>query len=192
MGLKGRREGVARPESLQPHVLILIDARISSCLSRCDRAIATSLGLSKGSVNNYVSRARRAGLEWPLPEGLDDDSLELLLFPDLKSLPTPERPVPDWSLVDRELRKRNVTRALLWQEYRAQYPHGFGYSWFCDHFDAWKGRVRPSMRQTHVGGEKVFVDFAGDKIDIVDPDTGEVHTATDEIEQPHFSILCYS
>ena len=142
-----------------------------------DRAIATSLGLSKGSVNNYVSRARRAGLEWPLPEGLDDDSLELLLFPDLKSLPTPERPVPDWSLVDRELRKRNVTRALLWQEYRAQYPHGFGYSWFCDHFDAWKGRVRPSMRQTHVGGEKVFVDFAGDKIDIVDPDTGEVHTA---------------
>lgn len=177
MGLKGRREGVARPESLQPHVLILIDARISSCLSRCNRAIATSLGLSKGSVNNYVSRARRAGLEWPLPEGLDDDSLELLLFLDLKSLPTPERPVPDWSLVDRELRKRNVTRALLWQEYRAQYPHGFGYSWFCDHFDAWKGRVRPSMRQTHVGGEKVFVDFAGDKIDIVDPDTGEVHTA---------------
>ena len=142
-----------------------------------DRAIATSLGLSKGSVNNYVSRARRAGLEWPLPEGLDDDSLELLLFPDLKSLPTPERPVPDWSLVDRELRKRNVTRALLWQEYRAQYPHGFGYSWFCDHFDAWKGRVRPSMRQTHVGGEKVFVDFAGDKIDIVDPDTGEVHSS---------------
>jgi transposase len=142
-----------------------------------DRAIATSLGLSKGSVNNYVTRARRAGLEWPLPEGLDDDSLELLLFPDLKSLPTPERPVPDWSLVDREMRKRNVTRALLWQEYREQHPGGFGYSWFCDHFDAWKGRVRVSMRQTHVGGEKVFVDFAGDKIDIVDPDTGEVHTA---------------
>ncbi len=74
-----------------------------------DRAIAASLGLSKGSVNNYVTRARQAGLEWPLPEGLDDDSLELLLFPDLKSLPTPERPIPDWSLVDRELRKRNVS-----------------------------------------------------------------------------------
>jgi transposase len=142
-----------------------------------DRAIAASLSLSKGSVNNYVTRARRAGLEWPLPEGLDDDSLELLLLPDLRSLPTPERPVPDWSLVDREMRKRNVTRALLWQEYRAQHPHGFGYSWFCDHFDAWKGRVRPSMRQTHVGGEKVFVDFAGDMIDIIDPGTGEVRTA---------------
>lgn len=142
-----------------------------------DRAIARSLGLSKGSVNNYVGRARRAGLEWPLPEGLDDDSLELLLFPDLKSLPTPERPVPDWSLVDREMRKRNLTRALLWQEYREQHPGGFGYSWFCDHFDAWKGRVRPTMRQTHVGWEKVFVDFAGDKIDIVERDTGEVHTA---------------
>lgn len=142
-----------------------------------ERAIAAFLGLSKGSVNNYVTRARQAGLAWPLPDGLGDDSLELLLFPDEKSLPSPERPVPDWSIVDREMRKPGVTRTLLWQEYREQHPHGFGYSWFCDHFEAWKGRVRPSMRQTHVGGEKVFVDFAGDTIDIVDPGTGEVHAA---------------
>ena len=80
-------------------------------------------------------------------------------------------------MIDKELRKRGVTRMLLWQEYREQHPGGFGYTWFCTHFDAWKGRVRPSMRQTHVGGEKVFVDFCGDTIDIVDPDTGEVHGA---------------
>jgi transposase len=126
-----------------------------------DRAIARSLGLSKGSVNNYVGRARRAGLEWPLPEGLDDDSLELLLFPDLKSLPTPERPVPDWSLVDREMRKRNVTRALLWQEYREQHPGGFGYSWLSNRAPPVKpagkslaaspltGRTRPSSDAFH-------------------------------------------
>ena len=139
-----------------------------------DRAVATSLGIAKGSVGGYLRRARAAGLSWPLPEGLDDDDLELLLFPDSPSGPSSARPVPDWSLVDKELRKRGVTRMLLWQEYREQHPDGFGYTWFCTHYEAWKGRVRPSMRQTHVGGEKVFVDFSGDTIDVIDPDTGEV------------------
>ena len=82
--------------------------------------------------------------------------------------------------MDKERRKRSVTRMLLWEEYRAQHPGGFGHTWFCTHFDAWKGRVRPGMRQTHAGGEKVFVDYAGDAgdtIDIVDPETGKVHAA---------------
>lgn len=63
---------------------------------------------------------------------------------------------------------------LLWEEYRGAHPEGFPYTWFCTHFEAWKGRVRPTMRQTHVGGENVFVDFAGDTIDVADPATGEV------------------
>lgn len=142
-----------------------------------ERSIAASLGLGKGSVGTYLRRARDAGLSWPLPDGLDDDSLELLLFPSSPSVPDPDRPVPDWAAMDKELRKRSVTRMLLWEEYRAQHPGGFGYTWFCTHFDAWKGRVHPSMRQTHAGGEKVFVDYAGDTIDIVDPETGEVHAA---------------
>ena len=142
-----------------------------------ERSIAASLGLGKGSVGTYLRRARDAGLRWPLPDGLDDDSLELLLFRSSPSVPDPDRPVPDWAAMDKELRKRSVTRMLLWEEYRAQHPGGFGYTWFCTHFDAWKGRVRPSMRQTHAGGEKVFVDYAGDTIDIVDPQTGEVHAA---------------
>ena len=142
-----------------------------------ERAIATSLGLGKGSVGAYLQRARDAGLSWPLPEGLNDDGLELLLFPAPSTVAGGERPVPNWATIDKELRKRNVTRMLFWQEYRERHPDGFGYTWFCTHFDAWKGRVRPSMRQTHVGGEKVFVDFSGDTIDIIDPDTGEIHGA---------------
>ena len=70
---------------------------------------------------------------------------------------------------------RRVTRMLLWEEYRSVHPDGFAYTWFCTHFEAWKGRFRPTMRQTHVGGEKVFVDFAGDTINMTDPRTGEVH-----------------
>ena len=64
--------------------------------------------------------------------------------------------------------------ALLWEEYRAAHPDGFGYSWFCEHYDALKTRLRPTMRQSHGAGEKVFVDFAGDAIDVVDPTTAEV------------------
>ena len=138
-----------------------------------ERAIALSLGLGKGTVGDYLGRARQAGLCWPLPPELDDDSLELLLFPSPTIASRLDRPVPDWAVMDRELRRPGVTRALLWEEYRAQAPDGFGYAWFCEHFDAWKGRVRPTMRQTHVGGEKVFVDFAGDTIDVIDPATGE-------------------
>jgi len=139
-----------------------------------ERDIAVSLGLGKGSVGAYIGRARRAELTWPLPEGLDDDSLELLLFPASSTVPDPDRPIPDWLMIDRELRRPGVTRMLLWEEYRAAHPEGFAYTWFCTHYDAWKGRVRPTMRQTHVGGEKVFVDFAGDTIDVIDPATGEV------------------
>ncbi len=107
-----------------------------------ERAIASSLGLGKGTAGTYLARVRRAGLAWPLPEGLDDDSLELLLFPASPTVPDPERPVPDWAAIDRDLRRPGVTRALLWEEYRAAHPSGFAYTWFCTHYEAWKGRVR--------------------------------------------------
>lgn len=93
-----------------------------------ERSIAASLGLSKGSVGSYTQRARHAGLTWPLPEGLDDDSLELLLFPAPPTAPGAEGLVPDWAEIDRELRRPGVTRMLLWEEYRAARPEGFAYT----------------------------------------------------------------
>ena len=105
---------------------------------------------------------------------MDDEGLELLLFPaPIAASQSDRRVVPDWIYVEKELRRRSVTRLLLWEEYRAANPDGFGYTWFCTTFEAWKKRARPTMRQTHMGGEKVFVDFAGDTIDIFDPITGE-------------------
>ncbi|WP_198022470.1 IS21 family transposase [Mesorhizobium sp. LNJC394B00] len=141
-----------------------------------ERVIARTLRVSNGVVHGYLRRARLAGLSWPLPEGIDDEGLELLFFPAPKAASQSlRRPVPDWSYVEKELRRRGVTRVLLWEEYRAANPDGFGYTWFCTTFEAWKERARPTMRQTHLGGEKVFVDFAGDPIDIFDPITGEAH-----------------
>jgi hypothetical protein len=77
------------------------------------RAIAQSLGLSVGAVNGYVGRARRAGLTWPLPEGLDDEQLEALLYPPPPDIPAERRPVPDWAQVHREMRRPDVTLAEL-------------------------------------------------------------------------------
>jgi transposase len=138
------------------------------------RAIAKSLGLSQGSVSSYLSRARAAGVSWPLAEDLDDAQLEALLVPPPPAIAADQRPLPDWSWVHRELRRPNVTLALLWEEYRASAPDGFGYSWFYDLYRGWTGRLKPTMRQTHVAGEKLFVDFAGRTGELVDGRTGEI------------------
>ncbi len=137
------------------------------------RQVAAALGLSKGATSVYLRRARGAGLTWPLPEELSDTALERLLFPGPIIDPEVLRPMPNWAYVDAELRRPNVTRALLWEEYRTGQPNAYGYTWFCVAFDAWKGKVSPSMRQRHAAGEKVFVDYAGSTIDVIDPRTGE-------------------
>jgi transposase len=149
----------------------LLRLRFECALS--SRQIAAALGMSKGAVGSYLKRAVEAGLDWPLPEALTDTALEHRLFP--VSAPDPEapRPMPNWAYVDAELRRPNVTRALLWEEYRRDQPSAYGYTWFCVGFDAWKQKVSPSMRQHHVAGEKVFVDYAGSTIDVIDPKTGE-------------------
>ena len=136
------------------------------------RLIAMSLGISKGAVGDYLRRAQAAGLGWPLPEAITDTELERRLFPAAAEVVSAGRPEPVWADVDRELRRRGVTRALLWQEYRAQHPEGYGYTWFCVSFEAWKARVSPTMRQAHAAGDKVFVDYAGDTMDVFDPQTG--------------------
>lgn len=93
-----------------------------------ERMIARSMSLSNGSVNSYLQRARMAGLRWPLPDDLDDGALERLPFPPAAG---PEaahaRPTPDWAAVDREMRRKGVTLALLWEEYRAAHPDAVGH-----------------------------------------------------------------
>src|ERR1700724_3201210 len=138
------------------------------------RGIAKSLGLSQGAVSGYLSRARAAGVSWPLPADLDDEQLEALLFPPPPAIAADQRPMPEWAWVHRELRRPNVTVALLWEEYHAGAPDGFGYSWYCDLYRGWAGRLKPIMRQTHVAGEKLFVDFAGRTAEVVDGLTGEI------------------
>jgi len=86
---------------------------------------------------------------------------------------------PDWPMIRRELRRPGVTLTLLWEEYRAAHPGGYGYSRFCELYRLWEGRLSPVMRQHHVAGEKMFVDYAGATFEVVDPATGEAGTAVE-------------
>jgi transposase len=144
---------------------------------RAQREIARSVFMSPSTVNGYVSRARVAKLTWPLPNELDDDAaLTALLFPD-ENRPQRNRPEPDWAAVHLELKKKHVTKQLLWEEYKSEQPSGYQYSQFCERYARWALRLSVVMRQEHRAGEKTFIDFSGDGIDIIDPDTGEVKVA---------------
>ncbi len=151
--------------------------RLRLALGLSQRAVGCSLGLSQAAVSEYLGRARRAGVGWPLPDGLGDEQLEALLFPPPSQLPAEQRPVPDWAWVHRELRRPNVTLALLWEEHRAAAPDGFGYSWFCDLYREWAGRLKPTLRQVHPAGERLFVDFAGSTMAVVEGADGEERQA---------------
>jgi len=140
-----------------------------------DAAASRSCHASRSAVAGCIRRATAAGLSWPLPEGMDDARLEQLLYP--SALATSERPVPDWAQIHQEMKRKSVTLFLLWQEYKVQSPEGFQYSYFCDLYREFRGKLTVSMRQTHLAGEKLFVDYAGPTIPIVDRTTGEIHPA---------------
>ena len=136
------------------------------------RGIANSVGVGRTTVAEYLQRADEAGMTWPLPEGLDDAAVEDKLFP---ASPDAEgRPVPDWREVHRQIKsRRHVTLRLLWLEWRETHPDGWAYSQYCWHYRQWLGAKDVVMRLSYAAGEKMFVDFSGDKARYFDPDTGE-------------------
>jgi len=138
------------------------------------RAIAQACGVGLGTVSGYLERATKAGLTWPLPADLDDAALEARLFVRPETPPTTQRPPPDVVRMHTELARQGVTLQLLWLEYRAVHPTGYSYSQYCERYRQFARRLRPSMRQVHRAGEKLFVDFAGKRPHLVDPHTGEL------------------
>ncbi|KVR67511.1 IS21 family transposase [Burkholderia ubonensis] len=150
--------------------------RLRFVCERSQSEIARTIGASKATVWEYLDRARRAQVSYERATAMDDAALEALLFP-----PAPpsnrERPKPEWPTVHRELGKKGVTLDLLWNEYKAQEADGYGYSWFCEHYERWAATLPVTLRQTHAPGEKLFVDYSGNKLGIVDPHTGEIREA---------------
>jgi transposase len=133
------------------------------------REIARSCGLPASTVGDYLKRAQAASLGWPLPEELSEEGLlDRLIGGGAEPAPqaSPPRPIPEWPKVHQELRRKGVTLQLLWQEYRNDHPEGYGRSRFCELYQEWAGTVDPVLRQHHEPGEKMFVDWAGQKVPI--------------------------
>jgi transposase len=141
------------------------------------RAIAQSCAVSASTVSEYVTHAKAAGLSWPLPEGLSGEELERLLFPPREPAGKRHIPQPEWAHVHQELRRKSVTLSLLWVEYRQEHPAGYGYSQFCYRYRQWAKQLKPMMRQKHKAGEKLFIDYAGQTVAVIDPATGEIEQA---------------
>jgi transposase len=132
------------------------------------RKVAASLGVSATAAGKCIRQARRAGLTWPLPEGLTEETRELRRYPPATAAATDRRPRPNWAVVHRELRRPGVTLQLLWEEHRAIHPDGYGYSRFSELYRAWEAHLSPTMRQSHVAGERMLVDYAGTRLDVID------------------------
>jgi transposase len=142
-----------------------------------NRAIARSCSISHSTVQEYLQRAALAGLQWPLSEPLTEDELFQRLFPTRLSVEAKPDALPDWTQVHAELRKHNVTLKLLWTEYKQAHPDGFQYSQYCERYRHWATTLNPPMRLVHKAGEKLFVDYAGETVPLVDPQTGEITPA---------------
>ena len=138
--------------------------------------IARALGISKGSIANYLSTAETAGLTHQVATALDDAALMARLHP--QRYVVAKFAAPDFALVHRELKRKGVTLTLLWEEYRDS-AQGVPYSRsrFYERYQEFVRTLRRSMRQTHVAGEKLFVDYAGQTVPVIDTTSGEVRRA---------------
>lgn len=143
------------------------------------RQISASTKISVGSIQTILKLAEQHQLTWPLPEELDDQGLALLLYPGSNARPATKFQQPVWPEVHQELKKKGVTKQLLWEEYTQQYPNRcYSYSQFCACYADWLKTQKRSMRQTHRAGEKLFIDYAGPTVPIVCAASGEIRQAS--------------
>ncbi len=132
------------------------------------RQIARLLGVARSTVQDNLKRAQGAGLVWPLPADLTDAVLEARLFTRSSGQQGARRRAElVWGEMVRELKRPGVNLMVLWEEYRAAHPEGYGYSRFCELYRAFEARLSPVMRQ----------DYSGKRLPITDPTTGQVHNA---------------
>ncbi|MDP3051358.1 MAG: IS21 family transposase [Eubacteriales bacterium] len=136
------------------------------------RQVARSCNIGHSTVGEYLQRARNVGLSWPLAEGMDDTQLEAALFK--RSNYNSKRPQPDMRHLHTEMRRKGVTLQLLWTEYKQAHSDGYEYTQFCEHYRRSQRKLDLVLRQEHRAGEKVFTDWAGQTIPIVNRHTGEI------------------
>jgi len=153
--------------------------RLKHELGLGQRQIARSCSIGLGTVHDYLTRAERSGLTWPLPDGWEEAEVEAALFgnPPVGTR-QPEHALPDFAAIHEQRQQhRHLTLQLLWEEYRAANPEGYQYSRFCHLYQRWRGKRDVVMRQEHKAGQKMFVDWAGPTMPIYSRTSEEVKQA---------------
>lgn len=153
---------------------ILEILRMKWVLNRTHRKIAISINASSSTVSECVCRARREGLDWEAAKGFTESELHELLYTGKARTNSPPDAQINWPDIYKELKRKEVTLQLLWQEYKVTYLDGFSYSRYCHYYRRWKKKSDVSMRQNHKAGEKVFVDYAGLTAQVIDKTTGDI------------------
>jgi transposase len=144
------------------------------------RKIEGATGVARSTVGDYVQRFKSLGLSLEEIDKLDDDALRLKFFPEIDSVVVSRKAMPNMNYLHEELKKRKqtkVTLQLLWEEYKKDHPDGYEYTQFRVHYRRFKQKLNPSMRQVHLSGEKLFVDYSGLTMPINNQITGEVDKA---------------
>lgn len=136
------------------------------------RMIAQSIGVSDSTISDCIQRIKLAHLSWPLPTDILDEQLEAKLYPPNIKITNSKKGIIDWGYIHQELKRKNVTLRLLWREYKEKYPEGLRYSQFCHLYRDWKQTKDVWMHQNHKAGEKLFVDYAGHTLCVIDQETG--------------------
>ena len=138
------------------------------------RQIRASTKISVGAIQKLLARADELGLTWPLAPALDEAALARLFYPAAHDENTGRFVVPDWPALHLDLKRPGMTKQLAWEEYTARFPNRcYSYSQFCARYRGWRQTVKRSMRQLHRAGEKLFVDYAGQTVPVVNAGTGE-------------------
>lgn len=146
-----------------------------------NRQIGASFHISHVAVGKFLGRAAKAGVCWPLPEGIDDDQLRHLLYTSQKPPEQARRALPSMDYLHKELHKprcKGVTLYILWEEYRRDHPDGYGYTQFCEYYKRFRSQLEPAIRQEYKAGEKMFVDWAGPTIPVIDQEQNTVWDAS--------------
>ena len=144
------------------------------------RRIEGATRVAKSTISDYIKRFEKSGLTMEQINILNDDEMKLKLFGDYSSAVVSKKAMPDMNYLYQEMKRRKYTKVtlqLLWEEYLANNPDGYRYSQFRLHFRRYKQKLNPSMRQTHLSGEKLFVDYSGLTMPIHNQRTGEVEKA---------------
>lgn len=137
------------------------------------REIGKACNCGKSTVDEVLKRAKEAGISWPIECG--DKQLMSKLYPPVENKNAAAK--PDMQYVFYEMKKKNVTLMLLWEEYKRNHPDGIMYTRFCENYRQFKKANQITMHIEHKGGEEMQVDWAGDTIAYVDAKTGVIKAA---------------